>query len=66
MFIDFCASNGLTQLVSQPTHTSGNVLDLVLRVDGSVHNIDVVSSPVATDQKLIRFQIDISPPKTER
>lgn len=63
-FIDFCASNGLSQLVSQPTHNSSNVLDLVLSGDGSIQNVQVLNSPVATDHKLVHFQLDVSPPKT--
>ena len=30
IFLNFCNNNGLTQLISSPTHCHGNVLDLVL------------------------------------
>ena len=58
---DFIFDNSLTQLVDQPTHTKGNILDLILtNSNKSITNLSIASAPdnwIHSDHFVIRFQL---------
>ena len=58
-FCDFVFDNSLTQLIDQPTHIQGNILDLVLSNSSDcVTNLPVAPSKwINTDHFEITFQI---------
>ena len=58
---DFIFDNSLTQLVDQPTHIKGNILDLLLtNSNDSISNLSIASAPnnwFPSDHFVIRFQL---------
>ena len=54
----FVASEGLTQLVTEPTHISGNILDLVFATDRNLVSDVSVGEPLATsDHFSVSFRL---------
>ena len=59
-FCDFVFDNLLTQLIDQPTHIQGNILDLVLsNSNDCITNLSVASNNnwIATDHFAVTFQL---------
>ena len=50
--LEFVASEGLTQFVTEPTHVSGNVLDLVFGTDPNLVKDLYLTEPLATSDHL--------------
>ena len=61
-FCDFIVTNGLEQLITFPTHSGGNVLDLLLcDSPGLILNLHKVTSTLlSSDHFPIYFELDIS------
>lgn len=62
IFLDFCAENCLNQLIHEPTHNKGNILDLIL-CNSNAHNLLLSSSvlnPLSSscDHFLMSFNIN--------
>lgn len=59
-FCDFVFDNSLIQLINQPTHVKGNILDLVLtNSEDSITNLTVASDTkwITTDHFEVTFQL---------
>ena len=59
-FCDFIFDNSLTQLIDQPTHAKGNILDLILsNSDELITNLTISSSNswISSDHFVITFQL---------
>ena len=59
---DFASASGCTQLVSQPTHTSGNRLDLVLTDAPGVVDVSVFPPIGSSDHSAISISVCIEQP----
>ena len=60
IFLDFCSSNSLTQVITYPTHDKGNTLDLVLcnlPANNILLNHHSAAVPWHTDHLLISSQV---------
>lgn len=58
IFLEFLSAFGLTQLVSSPTHRSGNILDLVLTNDiDLITQLDISAAPILSDHSCILFRV---------
>ena len=58
--VECCLTNGLTQLVSQPTHRDGSLLGLPLTTDPDlVTGLTVSTPPLISDHMAIMFQLRI-------
>ncbi|MCY3929513.1 MAG: reverse transcriptase family protein [Acidobacteria bacterium] len=64
-FCDIIFDLNLTQLINQPTHTAGNILDLILtNTPDSIFNLlihDNLPLPIPSDHYIITFDIAMSP-----
>ena len=62
--LDFCNSSGCSQLVSVPTHTSGNCLDLLLTDVSGVVDVDVLPPIGSSDHSTLSISVDplLNPP----
>ena len=59
-FCDFIFDNSLTQLIDQPTHTKGNILDLLLtNMDDLVTNLTIspTNNWISSDHFIITFSL---------
>ncbi|XP_003738763.1 uncharacterized protein LOC100904743, partial [Galendromus occidentalis] len=58
LFVKCCYENNLAQLVIQPTHKDGAILDLLLTTDPDiVSDLLVTTAPVITDHLSLRFSV---------
>ena len=61
-FCDFIFDSKLTQLVESPTHTKGNILDIVLTKTNIVHDVyvDMSDYSITSDHHIVTFKMDLS------
>ena len=67
LFCDFMFDNNLTQHVDCPTHTRGNILDLVLTANDELVDNLVVFNPnhsIRSDHLMISFKLLFQPPSS--
>lgn len=58
IFLNFCSTSGLKQLVEKPTRlASDNILDVVLCNDDSVEIMNVFCPPIKSDHSAICFEV---------
>ncbi|XP_018497187.1 uncharacterized protein LOC108865037 [Galendromus occidentalis] len=61
LFRDFVSFYGLSQVVSAPTHRSGNIIDLVLTNDEDIlGDIAVLPAPIKSDHYLLSFKLTLT------
>ena len=63
LFCDFVYDNNLDQLVTEPTHVKGNILDLILtNVSDNIQDVSVYSRkiPLSTDNFIISCSIQVT------
>lgn len=60
MFHNFMIGEGLNQLVNEPTHVSGNTLDLVLTIDDIVSDLEVRAGISTSDHFVLHFKVRLS------
>ena len=57
-FMNVCSKCNLFQLISNPTHAAGNLLDLLLVTDPDIiKDVNLCASPIPSDHFLVRFSI---------
>jgi len=60
LFLDFLKNYGYKQLISEPTHISGSILDLIItNQDNLITNVRIANSFSNSDHFSINFHINI-------